>query len=96
MVKIIHTAILDDKDPRREVYMMIMTHKILMQRFQRTNLPSIPAKPYSKDKMAKEIDKASKEKNKRDSDKRKKAKDKKMEAGDHVMVARRKTTTMTP
>ena len=63
-----------------------MTHKILMKRFQRTNLPSIPAKPYSEDKMAKEVDKASKEKNKRDFDKRKKAKDKKIEVGDHVMV----------
>ena len=49
-----------------------------MKRFQRTNLPSIPAKPYSEDKMAKEVDKASKEKNKRDFDKRKKAKDKKI------------------
>ena len=78
MVKIIHTAILDDKDPRREVYMMIMTPKVLMKRFQRTYLRSIPAKPYSENKMAKEIDKVSKEKNKRDFDKRKKAKDKKI------------------
>ena len=49
----LHTAILD---PRREVYMMMMTHnntphsvtgktpaEILMKRFQRTNLPSLPA-----------------------------------------------------
>ena len=75
MVEIIHTAILDDKDPRREVY---MTPKKLMKRFQRTYLRSIPAKPYSEDKMAKEIDQVSKEKNKRDFDKRKKAKDKKI------------------
>ena len=57
MVKMIHTAILDDKDPRREVYMMMMTHnntrhsvtgktpaEIRMKGFQRTNLPSLPAK----------------------------------------------------
>ena len=55
-----------------------MTPKILMKRFQRTYLRSIPAKPYSEDKMAKEIDQVSKEKNKRDFDKRKKAKDKKI------------------
>ena len=71
----LHTAILDDKDPRREVYMMMMSHnntphsvtgktpaEILMKRFQSTNLPSLPAKPYSEDKMVRERDKASKEK----------------------------------
>ena len=60
MVEIIHTAILDDKDPRREVYIMRITHnntphsvtgetpaEILIKRFQRTNLPSLPAKHYS-------------------------------------------------
>ena len=69
MVKMIHTAILDDKDPRREVYMMMMTHndtphsatgetppETLMKRFQRTNLPSLPAKTYSEDKMVRERD----------------------------------------
>ena len=81
MVKIIHTAILDDKDPRREVYMMIMTPKVLMKRFQRTYLRSIPAKPYSEDKMVRERDMASKEKNKRDFDKRKHPKTRRLRLG---------------
>ena len=94
MVKMIHMAILDDKVPRREVYMLMMTHnhtphsvtdttpaEILMKRFQRTNLPSLPAKPYSEDKMVRERDKASKEKNKRDFDKRKKPKTRRLRLG---------------
>ena len=109
IVKMIHTAILEDKDPRREVYMMAMTHnntphsvtgkapaEILMERTQKTNLPALKPKPYREDKAVRERDKASKVKNKIDFDKRKRAKDKKIAVGDQVMVARPKTTTKTP
>ena len=80
----IHTPILDDNDPRSEYsntphsFTGKTPAEILMKLFQRTNLPSLPAKPYSEDKTAKERDKASLEKNKRHFDKRKKAKDKKL------------------
>ena len=60
MVKMIHTPILDDKDPRREYnntphsFTGKTPAEILMKLFQRTNLPSLPAKPYSEDKTARE------------------------------------------
>ena len=74
--------------------MLMMTHnnaphsatgetqaEILMKRYQRTNLPSLPAKSYREDKMVRERDKASKEKNKRDLDKRKKPKTRRLRLG---------------
>ena len=60
MVKMIQTPILDDKDPRREYnntphsFTGKTPAEILMKLFQRTNLPSLPAKPYSEDKTARE------------------------------------------
>ena len=60
MVKIIHTAILDDKDPRREYnntphsFTGKTPVEILIKLFERTKLPSIPAKPCSEDKTARE------------------------------------------
>ena len=60
MVKMIHTLILDDKDPRREYNNTLHSFtgktpaEILMKLFQGTNLPSLPAKPCSEDKTARE------------------------------------------
>ena len=110
IVKLILTAKIDGKDPRREVNKFVMgynsaTHSstgkapvdLLMNRSVRTLLPGLPQPlDEDRDRQVRETDRAKKEYNKEYKDRRMKAKEKEVRIGDEVLIKQKKTSIKPP
>ena len=110
LVRLIHAAMAERKDPRREVFKFVLNYnatkhsstgktpaELLMNRTMRTLLPGLSRAPSSKmDKEAREKDLEKKMYNKKCHDKRHRAKDKQVEMGDQVLVKQKKTSIKPP
>ena len=109
IAKVVHTATLEKRDPRREVFKMVLTHnatthtttntppaQALMNRPIRTLLPTINSPPTQQQTYIKERILQAKAKNKEYPDKRHHTKEKDANLGDTVLITQQKTTTKTP
>ena len=110
IVKMIHGAIAEQKDPKMEVYKFLSNYRntphdttgkcpseLLMNRTIRTKVPVfIPVPTGKAHKEARQADKLQKEKQKDYADKRRRAKVVKHKVGDKVLLRQSKTTIKPP
>ena len=110
LVKLIHTAVANKKDPKRAVQSYLMAYRatphtvtgkspaeLLFNRSIQTKLPRALREYQGKeDKALRERYEKEKEKQKMYYDKRNKTKKKKLEVGDEIMLQQQKTTLRSP
>ena len=110
IVKMIHGAIAENKDPKKEVHKFLTNYRntphdttgkcpsqLLMNRTIRTKVPVFIPKPTGKaDKEARQADKKQKEKQKNYADKKRRARYVEYKVGDRVLLKQTKTTTKPP
>ena len=110
MVKLVHTALVEKRDPKKMVSSYLMAyratpHKVtgrspaemLYNRKIRTKLPGL--RVQQKGEMDREVRKKHKEERERQkayADEKRRAKPKEVKQGDQVMIQQKKTTTKTP
>ena len=110
ITKVVHTATIEGKDPRREVFKMVLIHNAtkhtttqvapattLMGRDIKTFLPNIHHQPEpTRHKIIRDNITAAKEKNKTYQDKRHHASHKSVSVGDLVLIKQQKSSTKQP
>ena len=110
LVRVIHTAGAEGRDPRREVFKFVLNYnssihsstgkapaELLMKRPMKTLLPGLPDKADTRmDKEVRERDKKKKLYNKEQHDRRTKAKEQVVQSGDRALIKQRKTTVKPP
>ena len=110
LVKLIHTAVADKKDPKRAVQLYLMAYRatphtvtgrspaeLLFNRSIQTKLPrALRESQGAEDKEIREKHMKEKEKQKMYYDKRNKTKEKKIKVGDEIMLQQQKTTLRSP
>ena len=110
LVKLIHTAVADKKDPQRAVQSYLMAYRatphtvtgrspaeLLFNRSIQTKLPrALREEQATGDKELRERHNREKEKQKKHFDKRNKTKEKQLEVGDEIMLQQKKTTLRSP
>ena len=110
MVKLLHTAVANRKDPKRAVQSYLMAYRatphtvtgrspaeLLFNRSIQTKLPrALRENQDTVDKDLRERHKKEKEKQKTYYDRRNKTKEKTLEVGDEIMLQQQKTTTRSP
>ena len=110
LVKLIHTAVANRKDPKRVVQSYLMAYRatphtvtgrspaeLLFNRSIQTKLPrALRENQDTVDKDLREKHKKEKEKQKLYYDRRNKTKEKTLEVGDEIMLQQQKTTTRSP
>ena len=103
IAKVVHTATLENRDPRREVFKMVLTHnatthtttntppaQALMNRPIRTLLPTLNSPPTQQQTYIKERILQAKAKNKEYHDKHHHTKQKEANLGDTVLITQQK------
>ena len=110
IVKVAHTATLEGKDPRREVFKMVMMHNStahttthippaqgLMGRKIKTLIPTVhTGAPSTQHQLLVDRTEQAKKKNKQYRDTKKRSKTTPITQGDTVLITQQKTTTKTP
>ena len=110
LVKVIHAAVAEGKDPRLEVKKRLLNYRntvhpstgaspasLMMGREVRTKLPAMMEKPMTKVHVdARSKDEETRQKRKAKADKDKRAKDKEYTKGDKVLLSQRKKVTTPP
>ena len=110
LVKLIHTAVANKKDPKRAVQSYLMAYRatphtvtgrspaeLLFNRSIQTKLPrALRQSQGTADKEIRDRHMKEKEKQKMYYDKRNKTKEKKLKVGDEIMLQQQKTTTRSP
>ena len=110
LVKIIHTAMIEKKDPKKKVQEYLAQYKaaphkttgrspfeIMFNRKMKTKLPQIKKKKESEmDKEIREKHDREKDKQKSYADKKRRNEEKEVKEGDKVLIKRTKTTTKSP
>ena len=110
LVKLVHTALVEKRDPRKMVSSYLMAYRatphkvtgrspaeLLFNRKIRTKLPGLRVQQEGDmDKEVREKHRKEKEKQKAYADEKRRAQIKAVKPGDQVMVQQRKTTTKTP
>ena len=110
LVKLVHTALVEKRDPRKMVSSYLMAYRatphkvtgrspaeLLFNRKIRTKLPGL--RVYQKGDMDKEVrqrHQMEKEKQKTYADEKRKARTKAVRPGDKIMIQQKKSTTKTP
>jgi transposase InsO family protein len=110
LVKVIHTAVVEGRDPRQEVRRRLLNYRntphpstgktpaqLMMNRRPRTRIPSLLRPELGKvHQEAQEMDRETREKRKEVFDKRKRAVKKEVKPGDKVLIKQQKTTLNPP
>ena len=110
IVKVTHTAIVEKKDPRREINRFLMNYRntphsttgktpseLLMNRIIKTKVPAWISTAQGKThKEARNKEKEQKQRQKTYADKHRRAKERKVEVGDQLLIRQKKTTTSPP
>ena len=110
LVKLVHTAVIEKKDPRKEVQTYLRSYRaaphkttgkspfeLLFNRKMTTKLPQLPKKPEPKlDAEVRQKHDEKKAKQKVANDNRKKAKEKDIKVGDKILIQRKKSSLKSP
>ena len=106
LVKLVHTAIIEGKDPARVVQEYLVAYKaaphkltgkslyeLMFNRKMQTKLPQLEVKKHKDmDKAVREKHEKEKERQKKYHDEKKKGKEKEIKKGDKILIQRKKTT----
>ena len=109
LVKMIHTAVTEHKDPRKVVQKYLASYRatphkttgkspyeLLFNRKMQTKLPSLIGINKEVDQAVRVKHDAEKERQKRYADKKRRAKEKQIQMGDEILIQQKKSTLKTP